>query len=392
MKAHERFLREALRLALRGRGFASPNPMVGAVVVKASRIVGRGWHERFGGPHAEVGALAQAGKKARGATLYVTLEPCSHWGKTPPCVGAILKAGIRTVVVGTRDPNAVAAGGSAALRAAGVRVVSGVLDEECRLLNAGFFKFIRTGLPLVSAKWAMTADGKIATARGDSRWITAAKASAFAHELRANHDAVLVGIGTVLTDAPLITARLGLAAPDGSRWQPRRVVLDGRARTPLNAPLWTAENGGPLIIFVTEHAPAERIGGLQEKGAEVVVLPAQEGRVSVEAVLKALAERGVLSVLVEGGAEVLGSFLDARAVDRVYAFVAPKIIGGRDGVTAVRGRGVDRVSQCQELCDIRTRQFDRDLLIEGHLGDWAWLTPVPDAAPPAKKRRAKKRA
>jgi diaminohydroxyphosphoribosylaminopyrimidine deaminase/5-amino-6-(5-phosphoribosylamino)uracil reductase len=366
--------------------------MVGAVVVKAGRIVGRGWHERFGASHAEAGALARAGKKARGATLYVTLEPCAHQGKTPPCVDAILKAGIRTVVVGTRDPNPVAAGGSAALRAAGVRVVRGVLDEECRLLNAGFFKLVRTGLPLVSAKWAMTADGKIATARGDSRWITAAKARAFAHELRAGHDAVLVGIGTVLTDAPLITARLGLAAPDGSRWQPRRVVLDGRARTPLNAPLWTAENGGPVLIFVTEHAPAERIAGLQEKGAEVVVLPAREARISVRSALKALAERGVLSVLVEGGAEVLGSFLDERAVDRVYAFVAPKIIGGRDGVTAVRGRGVDRVAQSQELHDIRTRQFDGDLLIEGRLGDWAWLAAVTDAMPPAKRAKGKRRA
>jgi diaminohydroxyphosphoribosylaminopyrimidine deaminase / 5-amino-6-(5-phosphoribosylamino)uracil reductase len=266
-----------------------------------------------------------------------------------------------------------------------------VLDEECRLLNAGFFKFARVGSPLVSAKWAMTADGKIATARGDSRWITAAKARAFAHELRANHDAVLVGIGTVLTDAPLITARLGLAAPDGSRWQPRRVILDGRARTPLNAPLWTAENGGPVLILVTPQAPDDRVEALQRKGAEVIALPTQEGRVSIPAVLKALAERGVLSVLVEGGAEVLGSFLDERAVDRVYAFVAPKIIGGREGVTAVRGRGVDRVALCQELHQVQTRLFDQDLLIEGRLGEWSWLVSVPDVGTSTAKAKKSKR-
>jgi diaminohydroxyphosphoribosylaminopyrimidine deaminase/5-amino-6-(5-phosphoribosylamino)uracil reductase len=376
MSGRASFMGEALELAARGRGYASPNPLVGAVVVKGGRVVGRGWHARFGGPHAEAAALKAAGRKAKGATLYVTLEPCAHVGKTPPCVDAIVAAGVATVVLGARDPNPQAAGGVAALRERGVRIVTGVLERQCRELNAPFYKFVRTGLPLVSAKWAMTADGKIATARGDSRWITAAKARAFAHELRAAHDAVLVGIGTVLTDAPVLTARLGIAGPDGSSWQPRRVILDSRARTPTRAPLWTAGNAGPITVFVSQQADPARIKALTEKGAEVIPLPSVEERLSVAGVLKALAERGVLSVLIEGGAEVLGSFLDARAVDRAYVFIAPKIIGGRDGVTAVRGDGVDRVSQSQEMRIKGVRRFDQDLLIEGLLGDWKWLAPT----------------
>jgi diaminohydroxyphosphoribosylaminopyrimidine deaminase/5-amino-6-(5-phosphoribosylamino)uracil reductase len=376
MSFHQDFMQEALYLAARGRGYVSPNPMVGALVVKASRVVGRGYHGRFGERHAEVVALGEAGPKARGGTLYVTLEPCAHAGKTPPCVDAIRAAGIRTVILGARDPNPKAAGGVQALQAFGIKVVTGVLEEACRAQNAAFFKFVRTGLPLVSAKWAMTADGKIATARGDSRWITAAKARAYSHDLRGSHDSVLVGIGTVLTDAPLLTARLGLAAPDGSTWQPRRVILDSRARTPVRAPLWSAENGGPILVFVSDELAEDRVKPLKDKGAEVIRLPAPAGRLPVPAVLQALSQRGVLSVLVEGGAEVLGSFLDARVVDRVYVFVAPKIIGGRDGVTAVRGGGVDRVSQSQEVRVTGVRQFDQDLLIEGRLGDWSWFDPA----------------
>jgi diaminohydroxyphosphoribosylaminopyrimidine deaminase/5-amino-6-(5-phosphoribosylamino)uracil reductase len=389
MPSHEEFMIEALSLARHGIGWTSPNPVVGALVIRDGKVLGRGWHERFGAAHAEVAALSQAGGRARGATLYVTLEPCNHRGKTPPCVGAIVKAGIKRVVIGVRDPNPVAKGGAAALRAAGIEVIEGVLDTECRLELAPFFRYIRTKRPLVSAKWAMTVDGKIATVRGDSKWITSAKSRAFAHTLRAAHDAVMIGIGTVLTDAPLLTARLGLVAPDGNSWQPRRVILDSQARMPLDAPLWTAENGGPIVIFVGAKAEDGRIRKLQDKGAEVVPVPEKNHRLSVDAVLTKLAEMGVLSLYVEGGAEVLGSFVDAKAVDRVYVFIAPKIIGGREGVTAVRGRGVDRISQCQEMNVLQVRHFGQDLMVEGRVGDWAWLNKEFSKTPRRSSRRQK---
>ena len=382
MASHEEFMIEALSLARHGVGWTSPNPIVGALVVRDDEILGRGWHERFGAAHAEVAALGQAGGRARGSTLYVTLEPCNHHGKTRPCVHAIIKAGIKRVVMGVRDPNPVAGGGAAALKAAGIEVIDGVLDQECRLALAPFFRFIRTKRPLVSAKWAMTADGKIATVRGDSKWITSAKARAFAHTLRAAHDAVMVGIGTVMTDAPLLTARLGLAAPDGTSWQPRRVVLDSQGRMPLDAPMWTAENGGPIVIFVGEDATRDRVCELQDKGAEVIPVPNTDGRLCIDTVMQKLTEQGVISLYVEGGSEVLGSFIDRKVVDRVYVFIAPKIIGGRESVTAVRGQGVDRVSQSQEMDVVQVRQFDRDLMIEGRVGDWSWL----EAAKPSRKR------
>ena len=219
----------------------------------------------------------------------------------------------------------------------------------------------------------MTADGKIATARGDSKWITSPKARAFAHVLRGRHDAVLVGIGTMLTDAPLLTCRLGLEHPTENQWQPARVILDSQARTPLDAPLWTAEGGGRIVVVVSKDAPRNRVLALKEKGAEVVELAPTEGHLPVPRVLKALARLGVLSLFVEGGAEVLGSFIDAQAVDRAYVFVAPKIVGGREGVTAVRGRGVDRVSESQELRVTRARRLGGDVLIQGRLGDWKWI-------------------
>lgn len=377
MTLHRPFLEEALELAQRGRGWTSPNPVVGAVVVNGDGVVGRGYHRRYGAAHAELEALHEAGSRARGGTLYVTLEPCNHYGKTPPCTEAIAKAGIARVVLGCLDPNPKSKRGMEALRAKGIEVVSGVLEKACREANAPFFKRMRTKLPLVTAKWAMTADGKIATARGDSKWITSPAARAEAHRLRGEHDAILVGIGTVLTDAPLLTVRLGLPDQGEPAWQPRRVILDSMARTPLDAPLWTAEGGGPIVIFVTPGAPADRRKALEEKGAQVVELPeetdGERKMLPVRAALEYLAEAGALSVFVEGGSEVLGSFLDARMVDRVAVFVAPKIVGGRDGVTAVRGRGVDRVSESLDMQVTGVRQVEQDVLIEGRLGDWAWL-------------------
>ena len=376
MSIHEKFMREALALARKGCGWSSPNPMVGALVVKAGKVVGRGWHPYYGGPHAEVVALFNAGRKAQGATLYVTLEPCAHRGKTPPCVDAIREAGVKTVVLGARDPNPLAAGGVELLRRGKVKVVLEELEPVCRRANAPFFKHVRTGLPFVTAKWAMTLDGKIATAQGDSQWITAPRARAFAHSLRGQHDAVLVGIGTVLHDAPLLTCRFGLLGPAEHVWQPRRVVLDSQARMPLDAPLWTAPNGGPILIVVSAEAPLERVQALQDKGAEIINLVPEGGRPPVQKALDALAKRGVTSLLVEGGAEVLGSFLDARLVDRAYVFVAPKIAGGRGALSAVAGQGVERIRDASELRAMYVRKLGPDLLLAGRLGDWAWLEPA----------------
>jgi diaminohydroxyphosphoribosylaminopyrimidine deaminase/5-amino-6-(5-phosphoribosylamino)uracil reductase len=390
---YEVHMRTALALAEGGRGWVSPNPVVGAVVMFEGREIARGFHREFGGPHAEIQALKRAGADARGATLYMTLEPCCHQGKTPPCTDAIIKAGIRRVVLGARDPNPKAAGGAEILRQAGIEVVEGILERECREQNAPFFKFQRTGLPLITVKWAMTADGKIADARGDSKWITAPPARAFAHELRATNDAVLIGSGTLLRDAPLLTARMcnpnwhkfaAVAATGGRDVPPpaplkpsRRVILDSQARTPLNAPIWTAENGGPIVIAVTDIAPKERVQALEDKGAEVLRFTADaHGRVPVKELALLLAKNGILALFVEGGAEALGSFIDEGLADRAFVFIAPKIVGGRESLSAVGGRGVVSLSESRPLRDIAFRRLGDDVLLEGRMGDWSWLKSV----------------
>jgi len=360
-------------LARLGRGWTSPNPVVGAVIVKAEKIVGHGWHKEFGGPHAESMALQAAGEAARGATLYCTLEPCNHTGKTPPCAPAVIQAGITRVVLGAPDPNPVAAGGLAALRSAGIDVSTGVCEDECRRLNAPFFKHVATGLPLVSVKWAMSADGKIATAQRDSKWITGTAARALAQRLRAQHDAVLVGIGTVLADAPRLNCRVpGVPNAGKGPKQPRRVILDACARTPLEAPLWTAPDAGPVIVACGSAAPAEGVAALRAKGADIIQCQAEQGRLPLKEVLAALAERGVLSVLIEGGGEVLGSVLDAGLADMGYVFIAPKIIGGREGIPAVGGTGAARVAEAQTFRDAKVRVLGKDVFISGVLSAWEY--------------------
>ena len=364
---HEDFMRQALALAERGRGWVSPNPMVGALVVQGSQIAGQGWHKQFGGPHAEVHALADAGAKTAGATLYCTLEPCAHTGKTPPCVDAIVRAGIKTVVLGARDINPVASGGAERLRAAGVALVTGVLEPECRALNAAFFKRVESGRPLVSLKWAMSADGKLATASGDSQWITGKEARAYAHRLRAEHDAVLIGIGTLLKDRARLTCRIERPPGADPLKPPRRVILDSCARTPLDAPLW-ASTQGPVTLFCHVSAPAERVAALREKGAVVVSLDGPEGRPPLTAVLNALLELGTLSVLVEGGSHVLGAFRDQHLVDRVYAFVGPCLIGGRGSIPAVGGEGAKVLADALRLGDLQVMKLGADILLTATVG------------------------
>jgi diaminohydroxyphosphoribosylaminopyrimidine deaminase/5-amino-6-(5-phosphoribosylamino)uracil reductase len=358
------FLKRALALAARGRGRTRPNPMVGALVVRDGRIVGRGWHTRAGAPHAEVVALLQAGSRARGARLYVNLEPCCHFGRTPPCTDAILAAGVSEVIACMRDPDRRVDGrGFARLRRAGVRVRSGVMRREAEALNEAFLRAQRRGLPLVTLKAGMSLDGRIATAGGRSRWITSAPARDAARRLRARHDAVLVGIGTLLADDPLLSAN-GHAPHDGDG--PVRVVLDSRLRTPPRARILRSE-GGPVVVMTRRGAPGARRRRLERAGALVLEVPGKGSRVDLRAALKALAGHGIASVLIEGGGEVLGAALDAGVGDRVALYVAPRLLGGAGARPAFAGRGASRPEGSARLRDVRVKRIDRDFLIEGRL-------------------------
>lgn len=320
----------ALELARLGEGRVEPNPMVGAVVTTgpadgepAGRVVAEGWHARFGGPHAEAAALAAAGAAARGGTLYVTLEPCCHEGKTPPCTDAIVAAGIRRVVVAARDPfPAVDGRGIEALTAAGIRVEVGLHEREAVRLTAPFRKLVTTGRPWVIAKWAMSLDGRVATGARDDRWISSEASRALVHELRGRVDAIVVGIGTVLADDPLLTPR-----PAGVR-EPLRIVLDGRARLPMGSRLVQTAREAPLLVAVGPHAPADRCRAIEDAGGVVWHHPAADPAERVDALLAELGSRRLTNVLVEGGPAVLRNLFDRRAIDEVWAFVAPKIIGG----------------------------------------------------------------
>lgn len=354
----------ALRLAAKGAGWVSPNPMVGAVVVKDGRIVGRGYHRRVGLPHAEVEALRNAGEAARGADLYVTLEPCNHQGRTPPCTQAILAAGIRRVIIAARDPNPqVTGGGAEFLAAQGVDISLGVLEAEARQLNEAWFHWVKTGRPWVIAKAACSLDGRIATATGESQWLTGEIARAFGHRLRHQVDAILVGIGTVLADNPQLTARL----PRGRSQDPIRIVLDSRLRLPLKARLVQLNSPAPTWVATTSQAPPDTIRALEDHGVQVVVLPADAGRVSLPALLRLLGERQVQSVLVEGGAETLGAFFDQSLVHQFNFFYAPKILGGIKAPGVVGGQGVAHLGEAHIARNIAIRRLGVDLLVSGYL-------------------------
>jgi len=363
------WMQRAIALAWRARGRVAPNPAVGAVVVREGIIVGEGCTKPPGGPHAEIVALNQAGERARGATLYVTLEPCAHYGRTPPCVDAILRAGIRRVVIAIRDPYPEVDGrGIAALRAAGLEVDVGLEAKAAAAVVAGYLKRLRTGLPEVTLKYAMTLDGRLATRTGHSRWITGPEARRYAHQLRDRHDAILVGVGTVLQDDPELTTRLDPSeCGDGGPPHPLRVVLDSQARTPPTARLLSPAVPGQTLIVTTEGAPPERVAALRAAGAEIITVPARCGKVDIRSALFELGARGINSVLVEGGGRVLGSLFDAGLVDRVGAFVAPVLVGGSDAPIPLAGRGVETMEQAVRLRDVRIRELGTDVVIEGRV-------------------------
>jgi len=357
-----RFMREALRLAGRGMGRTAPNPAVGSVVVKGGAVIGRGYHAAAGKPHAEVVALDDAGRAAQGADLYVTLEPCAHTGRTPPCTNAIIAAGIGRVVYALADPDPRVAGkGDAQLRAAGLVTQHGLLEAQAAELLEGYLKHRRTGRPFGTLKLACTLDGKVATASGESQWITGPRARAQVHRLRDEHDAVMVGLGTVLADDPLLTTRRR-----GGR-DALRVIVDSRGRTPPTANAVAEASPAGCLIATTEHAPQAQVEALRRAGAEVVALPSLDGRVDLLALWQALGDRGLLSVLVEGGPELAASALRAGVIDKLALFVAPKVFFGNKALPVFGGRSVRRPIDAAELEIRRVRRLGPDLLIEAYV-------------------------
>ncbi|OGO30306.1 MAG: riboflavin biosynthesis protein RibD [Chloroflexi bacterium RBG_16_56_11] len=356
------FMGQALKLARRGLGKVSPNPMVGAVIVQGGRVIGKGYHRRFGGDHAEVEAIRSAGGDTAGATMYVTLEPCVHYGKTPPCADAVIKSRIGRVVIGMLDPDKRVSGqGLQKLKNAGIETTVGVREAECRALNEAYIKHRSTGVPFVTVKWAQSLDGRIATAAGDSRWISSEESRKLAHKLRAQHDAILAGIGNVLKDDPELTTRLVRGR------NPLRVILDSRLRIPLAAKVLAGQEKARTLVATTPAADREKLAALHGMGIEVLTVPADgHGRVDLPALLRALGERDITSVLVEGGGEVITSFLRAGLADRLVVFIAPKILGS--GTQAVGDLNITEVAKALKLTFTRVYRIGEDMVVEGSGG------------------------
>lgn len=383
MVSDAEYMKRAIELAYRGRGWVDPNPMVGCVIVKDNHIIGEGWHKKFGGPHAEREALADCaarGYDVRGACVYVTLEPCSHFGKTPPCADALIEAEVSRVVIGSADPNPQVAGqGIARIKDAGIEVCEGVMRQDCDKLNVAFFHWISTSLPLVIAKYAMTLDGKIATRTGASKWITGEVARRRVHEDRARYAAVMVGVGTVIADDPMLTARLDDVSGDladadnfGGNGgalpvhQPTRVICDTHLRTPLDCKIVQSCDISPVLIATCNPDTAkQRL--YQDAGCAILHFEEQGGRVPMQKLISKLGEMGIDSVIVEGGSSILGAVFDEGLVDMVQTYIAPKVIGGVEAASPVGGRGVDLPSSAHMFDDVCIERLGKDVLIEARL-------------------------
>ena len=341
MNTGYKYMALAIALAKRAEGMTSPNPIVGAVIVKNRRIVGRGYHKKAGLPHAEINALRQAGVKAKGATLYITLEPCDHFGRTPPCTAAVIKSGIKRVVIAMRDPNPVNNGnGIRKLNRYGIKTKVGLLAKDAEAMNRPYIKFITKKIPFVTVKVAQSLDGKIATKTGDSKWISSGDSRCYVHELRRIADAVMVGANTVRRDDPLLLSRLSRGK------QPIRVIVRGRSGLPSGAKVFSDSHKAPVIVV----RPAGRSGK----------------KVDLNKLLTALAKRGITNILVEGGGELIAGLVKENLVDRFLVFIAPKIIGGRDAKTAVEGSGIEKIKDALGLKNMSVKRFKEDILIEAH--------------------------
>jgi diaminohydroxyphosphoribosylaminopyrimidine deaminase/5-amino-6-(5-phosphoribosylamino)uracil reductase len=363
MGADEIFMKHVLRLAKRGLGLTSPNPLVGALLVKNDHIIGSGYHKKAGAPHAEIEALSKAGERAKGSALYVNLEPCNHYGRTPPCTKAILDCGVKRVVVGMADPNpGVSGGGCDFLRSQGVEVKCGALEEECTRLNEVYIKFVTKGKPFVILKAALTFDGWIATQKGNSKWITNEKSRRFVHTLRKRVDAIMVGVETIIADDPLLMPYLIKRSNRG----PVRVIADTNLRIPVDSRVLNRGTSALTIIAAGSNVSSTKRKRVEGLGAKVVSCKVKEGRIDLPDLLDKLARMSVTSVLVEGGGTVFGSIIRQRLADKFYIFLAPKILGGDNGVPFTRGPGCDILEKCLTLRPLMVRRFDDDILIEAY--------------------------
>ncbi len=358
----ELYMRMALDLAKKGKGWTAPNPLVGAVIVKAGRIIGQGYHEKYGQPHAEVNAIASAKEDVSGATLYVTLEPCSHFGKTPPCSDLLIDKKIKRVVVGTLDPNPLVAGkGIERLRKNGIEVVSGLLEEESQRLNEIFIKYIVTKEPFVVMKNAMSLDGKIATVTGESQWISGEKARKQVHCLRHELSGIMVGVETVIKDDPQLTARI----PNSNN--PIRIVVDSQLRIPIASTILTDQDKAKTIIATTKRADREKLATLKQMGIEVIMTKEKSGRVNLRELMRTLGAMGIDSILLEGGATLNFSALEENIVDKIQTYIAPKIIGGKNAKTAVEGAGILSLKNAFQINRLTAVMVGEDLFLEGYM-------------------------
>lgn len=359
------FMGEALKLAKKGAGRVSPNPMVGAVVVKNGKIIGKGYHRFFGGAHAEINAIENAGKAVKGADIYVTLEPCSHFGKTPPCVDALINSGIRKVFIGMVDPNPVVnRKGVRKLKKAGIDLKTGILDLKCRRLNESFVKYITKKEPFVILKSAVSLDGKIASHTGDSKWITCEKSRRFVHRIRFESDAVMAGVGTVIADDPLLNVRLFKKA----KKEPFRVIVDSSLKIPLGSNVLKPDFAEKTIVAVSkEKSVSKKAEVIKNMGAQIISVSAKNKRIDLKVLSRILAKKGIASILLEGGSEVNAAALEAEIVDRIMLFYSPKLIGGTKAFGMIGGQGKSLISEAIKVDDLNIRRIGTDFIVEGYV-------------------------
>ncbi|MDP8264911.1 MAG: bifunctional diaminohydroxyphosphoribosylaminopyrimidine deaminase/5-amino-6-(5-phosphoribosylamino)uracil reductase RibD [Candidatus Aceula lacicola] len=356
------YMKMALDLALKAKGKTSPNPMVGAVIVKNNRVIAKGYHKRCGADHAESEALKKAGRLSNGAKMYVTLEPCGHFGRTPPCVDAIIKSGIKEVIVGTKDPNMKNNGKSIRkLNGAGIKTRVGILVDELLLANEVFLKYVKKGMPFVVVKCAQTMDGKIATASGHSKWITSKETRKLTHQWRNDFDSILVGINTVVKDNPYLNATQ-------KSKQLKKIIIDSKLRISLSANLFKKTNSHNIYIATTKAASIKKIESFIKKGVHVVVCSDKDGRVDLKKFFKVLAKNEITSVLVEGGATIIGSILKQKLADKIWILIAPKIVGDQEAKSSIAGLGIKNVNRSLKLSNIRLKCFKSDIFIEAYIG------------------------